>query len=255
VAAAALVAMLLALSVAAGTAVGERAQDGNLIVSLNGSVAPRELPRHRQAPVGVRLKGEISTEDRNPLPRLEEVRLDLAGGRLSTHGLAKCPGARLRNADIHQALYRCGDALVGRGTFEAEIFIPEQRPFTLHGRLLAFNGRSEGGRPAIWMHVFSSAPPVSLSLPFVIEHSRGTYRTTLVAALPEWIGPYPHVASFDLTLSRRFTYRGKRHSYASASCPVPRPFTAGFASFARATFNFDDERRLKVESVRSCRAR
>ena len=245
----------LAVALAPGSAQGERAQTGNLIVSLNGGVDPLKLPRHQAVPVGVRLQGEVRTEDGSALPRLDEVRLELAGsGLLSTRGLAKCPGGRLKNADSHQALHRCGDALVGEGLAEASVFIPEQRPFTVRGKLLAFNGLANGGRPAIWMHIFSYEPPISLAVPFVRKPGKGPFRTALVASLPEWVGPYPHLASFDLTLSRRFSYRGKLRSYASASCPVPKPFTAGFLSFARATYGFDDERRLSVESVRSCRA-
>lgn len=252
--AAAIAAALVMLAVCSGPALAERAQSGNLIVSLNGGVAPLELPRGRAVPVSVHIEGEIRTEDGSPLPRLEEVRLELAGsGRLFTRGLPKCPGARLHNADSHQALWRCGDALVGSGLFKAAVFIPEQQPFTLRGHMLAFNG-TDRGRPAIWMHVFSYAPPISLAVPFRIERSGGGFRTALVASLPEWIGPYPHLASFDLTLSRRFAYRRRQHSYASASCPVPRPFTAGFLAFARATYSFDDDRRVEVETVRSCRA-
>jgi hypothetical protein len=248
-------ALALAGALLPAAASAERAQDGSLIVSLNGGVAPLQLPRHREVPVGVHLRGEILTEDGSPLPRVDEVRLELAGpGRLSTHGLPKCPGIRLATASNHQAMHRCGDALVGSGSFEAGVYIPGQGPFTLHGRLLAFNGRAKGGRPAVWMHIFSRDPPISLAVPFVIEPGQGAFKTALVASLPEWIGPYPHLASFDLTLSRRFEYRGKARSYASASCPVPQPFTAGFLAFAQVTYSFEDERQLGVESVRSCRA-
>jgi len=247
---------MLAVALTPGAALGERAQAGNLIVSLNGGIDPLELPRHRSAPVGVHLQGEIRSEDGSALPRLDQVRLELAGpGLLSTRGLPKCPGARLRNANSHQALHRCSAALVGEGSVEASIFIPEQRPFTIRGKLLAFNGLAGGGHAAVWMHIFSYEPPISLAVPFVREPGIGSFRTALVASLPEWVGPYPHLAAFDLTLFRRFSYRGEVRSYASASCPVPKPFTAGFLSFARATYSFDDERRLSVESVRSCRAR
>lgn len=246
----------VALALVPGPAFGERAQTGNLIVSLNGGVAPLELPRHRLAPVAVRLAGQIRTADGSPLPRVTEVEIELAGsGLLFTRGLPVCPGARLRNADNHQALNRCGDALIGSGTLEAAIFIPGQRPLTIHARLLAFNGHVSGGQVAIWVHAFSYDPPISLAVPFSVRPRHGTFRTALVAAVPQSVGPLPHFAAFDLTLSRRFLYRGKRRSYISASCPVPRPFTAGFLSFARATYSFDDEGPLSVESVRSCRAR
>jgi hypothetical protein len=36
---------------------------------------------------------------------------------------------------------------------------------------------------------------------------------------------------------------------------VPHGFTAGFLSFARATYTFEGGKKLVTESVRSCRAR
>lgn len=246
----------MALSLTAEFADGERTQSGNLIVSLNGGIDPLRLPRHRTAPVTVHLEGAIRTSDGSPLPRVKRVKFELAGqGRLSTRGLAVCPRARLRNADNHQALSRCREALVGDGSLEAAVFIPTQSPFTIHARLLAFNGRTSSGRVTIWVHAFSSDPPVSLVLPFVVRPGRGVFHTALVATIPRSVGPFPHLAVFQLTLSRRFAYRGRQLSYLRASCPVPRPFTAGFLSFARATYGFEAKRSLSVESVRSCRAR
>jgi hypothetical protein len=37
--------------------------------------------------------------------------------------------------------------------------------------------------------------------------------------------------------------------------PVPSGFNAGFLAFAKATYSFADGHRLRVEAVRSCRAR
>jgi hypothetical protein len=44
-------------------------------------------------------------------------------------------------------------------------------------------------------------------------------------------------------------------SYLKASCPVPKAFTAGFLSFARATYSFAGGEQIVTESVRSCRVR
>jgi hypothetical protein len=234
---------------------GERVQRGNLVVSLNGDIAPRQLPRDRASPVALRLEGEVRTADGSTLPRLRQIELALAGqGLLSTRGLPVCPRARLRNADREQALERCGTALVGRGRLTATIFVPQQPPFAVRGRLLAFNGRTKGGRRAVWVHTFASDPPVSIVLPFVVRHRSGAFGTALVARVSRSVGPWPRLASFEMTLWRRFWYRGKRRSYLSASCPVPAHFTAGFLSFARATYGFVDGRSLSIETVRSCRA-
>jgi hypothetical protein len=246
----------VSLALAPGLARGERAQRGNLIVSLNGGVSPLKLPRNRPAPVAVHLEGEIRTADGSALPRVAQVELELAGhGLLFTRGLAVCPRERLSNATTRQSLQRCGAARVGSGALEAEVFVPQQAPFAIHARIIAFNGRAAGGRKAIWVHAYAKDPPVSLVLPFVVRPRRGAYRTALIATLPQAVGYLPHLARFQLTLARNFSYRGQRHSYISASCPVPKPFTAGFLSFARATYSFAGERRISIESVRSCRAR
>jgi hypothetical protein len=245
----------LALVLGSGPARGERSQTGNLIGALNGGISPLQLPRQRPAPVAVHLDGRIGTADGSPLPRVKQIKIELAGpGRLFTRGLPVCPRPRLRNANDRQALNRCGSALVGRGSLGAEVLIPNQAPFAILAHLLAFNGRTAAGRAAIWLHAFSSDPPISLVLPFVVHRGEGAFPTILVASLPRSVGPLPRLAVFRLGLFRRFSYRGQRRSYISATCPVPPSFTAGFLSFARATYSFAGNRQVRIESVRSCRA-
>jgi hypothetical protein len=250
-------AVLVALAVALvpGFAQGERAQSGNLVVALNGGVSPLALPRQRPAPVAVHLSGRIGTADGSPLPQVKRVEIELAGpGLLYNRGLAVCPRARLANANPQQAINRCGSALVGRGSLEAQVAILHQAPFAIDTHLLAFNGRTAAGRSAIWVHAFSANPPISLVLPFVVHPGRRSYPTVLVATLPRSLGPLPRLAAFDLNLFRRYSYRGRLHSYISASCPVPPSFTAGFLSFARVVYGFAGNRQVRIESVRSCRA-
>lgn len=251
--------MLLALAtfaLLAGAAGAERTQSGNLVVSLNGGITPRKLPRDHLAPVAVRLQGGIRTADDSPLPRVKEVRLELAWrGALHTRGLAVCPRARLRSLDSRHAIAACGAALVGSGRLYARVFLPYQVPFGIHARLLAFNGRTKRGRTAIWVLAYTGDPPASFVLPFHVRHQPGRFRTALVTVVPRSVGPWPHFAHFQITVSRRFSYRGRSRSYISASCPVPPRFTAGFLSFARATFDLAEGQRLKTETVRSCRVR
>jgi hypothetical protein len=239
----------------AGVAHGERSRVGNLVGTLNGAIAPLALPRAHPAPVSIDLEGKIATSDGTALPQVKQVKVELAGpGVLQISGLPVCPRARLLHADNHQALNRCGPALVGTGSLGAEIAIPNQPPFAIHAKLLAFNGRTAAGRTAIWVHAFASDPPVSLVLPFIVHPGTRAFPTALVAAVPQSVGPLPRLAVFHLHLFRRFRYRGHVHSYLSASCPVPPAFTAGFLSFARATYSFGDGRHVRIETVRSCRA-
>jgi hypothetical protein len=248
-------AVVLVAIMAPGAAHGERSRVGNLVGTLNGGIAPLALPRAHPAPVSVDLEGKIATTDGTPLPQVKQVKVELAGpGVLATEGLSLCPQGRLQHADNHQAMNRCGPALVGRGTLEAEVDIPHQAPFRINAQLLAFNGRTAGGRKAIWVHAYAADPPISLVLPFVVHPGSRSFPTALIAAVPRSLGPLPRLAIFRLHLFRRYRFEGRDRSYISASCPVPAAFTAGFLSFARATYSFGDGRHVRIETVRSCRA-
>jgi hypothetical protein len=249
-------AALAALALLVPHVEAERARSGNLEVSLQGGISPRKLPRHKRAPVAVRLGGRVLTTDSTPLPRVNWIRLEVAWrGRLDTRGLAVCPKPRLRSTDTQQALRACGPARVGKGHLFAKVFVPNQPPFPVRAHLTAFNGRTASGRHAVLVHAYASSPPVSFVIPFSVHHRKGNFRTVLVALIRRSAGPWPHVADFRIHVGRRFRYGGRMHSYLSASCPVPNGFTAGFLSFARATYTFQGGDQVTTESVRSCRAR
>jgi hypothetical protein len=232
--AAAVLALLSLFSVQAGA---ERAQRGNLQVSLDGGIAPRSLPRHTPAPVTVHLAGGVKTTDGSPIPRVNWIKLELAWrGQLDTKGLPVCPQVRLRSTDSSQAMDACGGSLVGDGRLYAEVFVPNQQPFGVRANLLAFNGQTKAGRAAV-------------------HRNKGSFRTVLVTTIRRAVGPWPHVANFQIAVSRHFSHNGSRRSYLSATCPVPKHFTEGFLSAARATYTFAGGKQLTTETVRSCRAR
>jgi hypothetical protein len=247
--------MIPLLCLAAGLAAGESTRSGSLILSLSGHLSPLDLPRDRPAPVTVRLEGGLRSADGELLPRVRRVELGLPGqGVLTTRGLPVCPGRRLHDTRPAEALAACGSALIGHGSITAEVALPNQLPFQLRTRLLAFNGRANG-RPEVLLHAFATRPPIVAVLPFVIERRGGRFGTVLVGDLPAHLGPWPRLANFALTLSRRFSYRGRLRSYLSASCPAPRRFTEGFFSFAKATYTLAGGRRASTEIARNCHTR
>ena len=226
----------LALLLIASAANSERTQKHNLIVSIKGDISPLELPRLHTAPVNLRIAGRIRTADGAPLPRLQRITLTIAGrGVLDTRGLPVCPRARIAHADNRQAIERCGTAIVGQGSIQAQIFVPRQPSFALDARALAFNGRTAKDGPAIWVHAYAGDPPISIVLPFIVHRRGPSLRTSLTATVPRSLGSLPHLKGFQISFDRRFRYRGKTHSYLSASCPVPASFTAGFLAFAKAS--------------------
>src|SRR5262249_24534244 len=106
--------MLVCLNV--GLSDAERSGRDGLVVSLEGSVPPNRLPRHRPVPVTLTLSGTIQSVESSP-PQLESLELAFgARGGVTTTGLPRCRGAQLRNASQRQALAECGGAVVGHGT-------------------------------------------------------------------------------------------------------------------------------------------
>jgi hypothetical protein len=244
---------LVALLPFTGRAGAEREQRGNLIFSLDGRISPVQLPRDRPAPIAVHLAGSLQTSDGSTLPRVTRIELGLPRqGVLDTRGLPVCSPRKLRFATTPKALASCGDALVGRGRLRADVVLPDQEPLSIDTRLLAFNGRIDG-RPAVIVHAYGEGVPVAIVIRFLVERRSGHLGTALVARLPRALGPWPRLARFDLTLSRRFEYRGTRHSYLSASCPIPSGLTAGFFSLARAGLSIAGGGQIGTAITRSCR--
>jgi len=250
------VALLVSACFAVGLANAERSGRAGVIVSLDGSVSPRYLPRQRPAPVSLTLAGTIRSADASPPPRLARIEIVFgARGGLSTAGLPRCPRARLRNATRRQALARCRAALVGRGSILTEVPLAPERPLLARAGALAFNGRS-GGRPAVWVHAYSASPPVSLVLPFYLRSLRGGgYGVSLRAPVSRALGRWPRLRSFRITLGRRYRAHGMRRSYLSARCPLPPRFSIGFFPLARATYHFAPAPTLATTILRGCRVR
>lgn len=234
----------------------EQTGGGGVAVSLDGSISPKRLPRHRPVPISVTLEGAVWATDGAPAPRLGSIEFAFgARGGLDIEGLPVCPRARLRNATVRQALARCGAALVGRGTIVAEVPLNPEKPVLARAGALAFNGRSEG-RPAVWVHAYAASPPVSFVLPFRLrEASAGAFGVLLRSAVGRALGRWPRLRSFELALGRRYRADGTVHSYLSADCPLPPRLHVGFFPLARATYRFAPRPTHTTTVLRACRVR
>jgi len=244
---------LLAFAFTVGQAGAEQSGRAGVEVSLDGSVSPRYLPRQRAVPVSLNLAGTIHAEH-SPPPRLQTIEIAFgARGGLETSGLSLCPRSRLRNATTRQALAGCRAALVGRGQISTEVALGSEEPLLARAGALAFNGRS-GGRPTVWVHAYSAAPPVSFVIPFYLRRlGAGAYGMLLRAPVQEALGRWPRLRSFRITLGRRYSAGGEPRSYLSARCPLPPRFGIGLFPLARATYRFAPGPTLSTTILRGCR--
>jgi hypothetical protein len=245
---------IAAIALGANVVWGERSQVGNLIVSLNASVSPHSVPRTRYVPATLRLQTRFRTTDGSLMPRLKGLTIDLSSrGKLFNKGLPSCSVRELEPSSPQRAIGLCGNSLVGRGRLHAIVALPEQLPFLLRARLLAFNGKSGRGQKTVLVLAYGSTPQISFVLPFVIRRSSFELGTSLTTQLPKDAGTFAHIGGFSIVIKRLFTYRAKRRSFISADCPVPRGFTAGITPFARATYHFAGTQTVTTVIARGCR--
>jgi hypothetical protein len=247
---------VLAFGLCGGLAQAELTARGDLFVKFSGGIAPNALPRVATAPITVSVAGTIRTLSGKRPPALRQIAIAInRGGQLDTEGLPTCSRRQIEPSSSDVALAVCGQALVGRGSFAAEVAFPEQSSFPSGGRILAFNARIDGQR-AILAHVYGARPvPITRFIVFRIHDRGGTYGTVLTGDVPVSENRYGYLKRISLSLHRNFTYRGERHSYLSASCAAPGNFPGATFPFARASMGFDDGRTLSSILTRSCRVR
>ncbi len=250
--------LLFALALAlAGLARAEVTQKGNLRVAVSGKLSPHALPRFGAAPVSVSVAGRISTTDESLPPQLKSLRIEInRHGRLDTAGLPLCHSAEIRTASSARALAACRPSLLGQGSFQANIVLSGQEPYPTRGRLLLFNG-ARHGRPALLGQIYAPRPfATSFVIPFAVSRiAHGAYGTAFTAQLPRTLGSWGYITAIGLRLSRRYAYRGARHSFLSAACPAPKGFTAAPFPLLRTSFAFAGHLTLTKTLTRSCGVR
>jgi hypothetical protein len=234
----------------------EVVQRGGVRVKFDGELTPRALPRSKLAPVKVSVAARIASTNPRHLARLTRISIAINRyGLLDSTGLPLCRLEQIQPATTDDALKACRRSLVGEGTFSADVRLKGQAPFPSKGKVHAFNARLDG-RPAILAHVFGTEPaPASYTIPFVVTRSKGTFGSNLTASLPEFTPDAGSITGLSLALGKTYSYRGKRRSYLSASCPAPGGSSVATFSFAKASFDFVGAPLLTSTLVRTCKAR
>jgi DNA-binding beta-propeller fold protein YncE len=229
---------------------------GPVQVSFDGKLAPKRLPRHGLAPVGIAIDARISATGNGSPPQLRRISIAInRHGHFASTGLPACQVDQIQPSTTSGALAACGSSLVGEGHFSADVKLPEQSPFPSEGKVLAFNGRVNG-KPAILAHIYGTQPaPTSAVLPFLFGDSHGTYGTTLEASLPQATGSWGYVTGLKMSLRRRFSYQGEARSFLSAGCPAPAGFPSTLFPLARTSFVFAGGPTLVSVLNRTCTAR
>lgn len=232
-------------------------QEGTLQISVSGKLSPRKLPREGAAPISVSVDWQIATTDASAPPKLRTLKIEInRNGRFDYTGLPVCPIDKIQPATTSRALSNCRSALVGEGKFSAIIGLEGQETYVTEGRLLVFNGLSHG-KPVLLGQIYSPHPfATSFVITFkVAKLDHGTYGTTLSATLPKALSSWGNLTGIEMTLSRRYHYEGRSHSYISAGCPAPKGFPGAVFPLARTSFAFSGGASLSSTLTDNCKVR
>jgi hypothetical protein len=238
---------VLAAALAIANASGETVQVGNIVISAEGKISPSKLPKKTPAPITLNVSGTVATQDGTHVPPLKTIALEFdKAGQINTQGLPTCNVGELESTLTAQAKKTCATSLVGTGTVSAEIALPEQPPFNASGPLLIFNGKPKGGRPVLIFHVHANVPaPTTFVTSGVISKASGKYGTSTEIAIPTIVGGQGSLTSFNATLHKTWTYKGKKESLLLASCPTGKLIAHG-------EFTFVDHTKISSDIVKPC---
>jgi len=223
---------------------------GNLVLSHDGGISPTKLPKHGQTPIEAFISASIATLDGSHLPAAREAVVDLDKSiHVNAVGLPVCSAEQLNSRRTGAARRVCGEAIVGRGGARVEIAFPEQPPIMASSPLTMFNGGVQGRTTTIFIHAFITVPvPAAVVTTVELTPTPGRYGTHIVAKVPAIAGGSGSLTNAILRIDRKFTYKGEKRSYLTASCPTKRHFIKGRVLF-------DDETLLNLSRILPCTPR
>jgi hypothetical protein len=247
----AIVCALVVLLLAAGSAAALRLTLGDVVVVTDGGFTPTTLPKDHFAPIQLHGYGKISTSDGKTPPILQTIVLWFdKHGEVVTKGLPICTKGKLLATTTPVARRNCRGAIVGTGYGTAVVNFPEQEPIMASSPITLFNGPPKHGNPTVLAHAYLNVPaPTTYIVPVEIQRvDDGRYGFKTEAKIPKIAGGAGTPLYGRLEIGREWTYKGKRLSYANASCADGR--LQGKGQFA-----FKDGTLLEGTIVKACKGR
>ena len=236
---AALLAVVLVLAVGGGAVAAGAFEIGQpLHTSFRFRANPKKLPTSKRTPVRISISGRNWTDDGSHVPAVQKIELALDRHfALDVAGVPVCKGGsrQVRSATAEG----CEDALVGRGTIEAEVAFPEEPMTTVTGTLRIYNlGRKPGGADLAGWAYFTAPITGVLVIPIEVRRSNdvGRYGWKARMEVPKIAGGSGSIVSYSARIDKRIF---------SATCGDGRLQVLADATFVDGT-------RSRAAGVRPC---
>ncbi len=230
---------VLGLLIVTGTAVALKVRTGDLILNADGGFTPTKLPKYHDAPIKLYGGGKLSTLSGELPPIVETLVIEFdRHGSVQTVGLPVCHASQLEATNVAAARRNCPGSIVGKGFGKAIIDFPEQAPIPVSSPITLFNGPRRHGNPTVYAHAFITVPvPATFVVPVEIERiHHGVYGYRTKARIPTIAGGAGHGVAISGRVGRRWTYRGRKHSYVNARCETGHLQAKVKVSFKDGTF-------------------
>jgi hypothetical protein len=216
-------AVILAAVVVAAGASAVTVTEGNLTIKVDGATSPKALPKTTLTPISFHGSATVSTADGTHIPPAEGTELLVDKHiAIDTTGLPTCTLGQIQASAPAAAMKACGGALIGKGTSTAQVQFPEQSSFNAKGPLLAFNGPAEGGYGGYHeqlYYVYADVPvPTALIAVAKVAKASGPYGYKISISIPTIAGGAGSFSGAEFTIDRKWTYKGKEHSFLMAEC-------------------------------------
>jgi hypothetical protein len=240
---------VVALLAMSGAALAIVLTAGPIKVTAEGGFSPTTLPRHEFAPITLHGEGKIGTTDGSLPPILKTLTVWFdKHGEVVTKGLPYCTKGKLAATTTVTARKVCAGSIVGEGYGTAVIAFPEQRPFKAGSPITIFNAAPHDGNPTVLAHAYLSVPaPTTYIVPVEIQkvHS-GPFGFRTEAHIPRIAGGAGIPLEGRLTIGKHWIFKGKKLSYANASCPSGK-------LQAKAEVEFTDTTKLEGLILKPCK--
>jgi hypothetical protein len=213
---------VVAVLAMSGAALAIVLRTGPIEVVADGGFTPTTLPKHEFAPITIHGGGSIGTTDGSLPPILKKLTVWYdKHGEVVTKGLPYCTKGKLAATTAKTARKVCADSIIGEGHGTALVAFPEQAPFKAGSPLTIFNAAPHHGNPTVLVHAYLSVPaPTTYIIPVEIQRiHNGPFGFKTEGTIPKIAGGYGIPLEGELTIGKKWTYKGKRLSYVNASCP------------------------------------
>ncbi|MFN8216640.1 MAG: hypothetical protein U0R71_08590 [Solirubrobacterales bacterium] len=225
------------------------AADGNA-QAVGSVLKPKQLYKKQFTPAALEVTTRLSnstTSNGVPIPTTNVVIDFDKNAKVFAKGYPTCQASKLQNVSTEVARRECKKAIIGQGNAEALLPVGGQ-VFTVKQEVTAFNGVPKGGKPVILLHSYGTTPvQTALVLTGVVSnYNKEGYGPRLDVEVPLIAGGAGALTYFNVTVDKKYTYKGKKVSYIQAKCPASKKLKT------RSVFKFRDGQTANPTYQSSC---